>query len=61
MPLVTIRMYEGRTNEQKKALVREVTDAVVRTTGTSEDHVWIIIDDVPKSNWGMKGKLSSEA
>ena len=61
MPLVTIEMYEGRSVEQKKNLVKEVTEAVVRTTGTTEDHVWIIIKDVPKHNWGMKGKLSSES
>ena len=61
MPLVTVQMYEGRTVEQKKALVEEITKAVVKTTGTTEDHVWVIINDVPKTNWGRKGKLASES
>jgi len=60
MPLVTIEMYEGRTVEQKRALVDEVTKAVVKTTGTSVDHVWVVIRDVAKHNWGMKGKLCSD-
>lgn len=28
MPIVTIKMIEGRTDEQKRALVEEVTQAV---------------------------------
>lgn len=28
MPLVNIKLIEGRTDEQLKALVKEVTDAV---------------------------------
>ena len=33
MPIITVQMLEGRTDEQKKALVEKVTDAVVETTG----------------------------
>ena len=28
MPYVTVKMIEGRTDEQKRALVKEVTEAV---------------------------------
>jgi 4-oxalocrotonate tautomerase len=31
MPYVTVKMLEGRTEEQKKALVEKVTDAIVET------------------------------
>ena len=33
MPFVRIDLFEGRTLEQKKALAKEVTEAVVRNTG----------------------------
>ena len=36
MPYVTVKMLEGRTEEQKKALVEKVTDAVVETTGAQK-------------------------
>ncbi len=32
MPIVTVKLLEGRTDEQLKNLVTEVTDAVERTT-----------------------------
>ena len=33
MPFVTVKMLEGRTEEQKKALCEKVTEAVSETTG----------------------------
>ncbi len=44
MPVVTVKMLEGRTDDQKRALVEKVTDAVVETTGASPEKVSIIID-----------------
>ena len=39
MPYVTVKMLEGRTDDQKRALVEKVTDAVVETTGASKEAV----------------------
>ena len=36
MPYVTVKMLEGRTEEQKKALAEKVTAAVSETTGAPE-------------------------
>lgn len=55
MPLVRIDMWEGRSEEQKEKLIRNVSDAVARSVDVSLDHVWVILYDVPKSNWGVKG------
>ncbi len=38
MPFVRIDLFEGRTLEQKKALAKEVTEAVVRNTGPGRKH-----------------------
>lgn len=37
MPYVTVKMLEGRTEEQKKALAEKVTAAVSETTGAPEE------------------------
>lgn len=55
MPLVKIDMWEGRSEETKEKLIRDVSDTVARTLDVSLDHVTVIIYDVPKSNWGVKG------
>lgn len=60
MPLVKIDMWEGRTEETKEKLIRNVSDTVARTLDISLDHVTVILYDVPKSNWGIKGVQCSK-
>lgn len=49
MPIITVQMLEGRTDEQKKALVEKVTDAVIETTGAEAEKVSIIIEEMKKN------------
>ena len=60
MPLVVVKMLEGRTTEQKRLLAREITDVVVRVTGAPEDQVDVIIEDYPKENWAKAGTLFAD-
>ena len=60
MPVVTVEMWEGRTIDEKKQLVKDITSAFV-SIGTSPEAVHIIIKDIPKHNWATAGKLASEA
>jgi len=57
MPFVEVKLYEGRTREQKEALVDRITDAFVDIAGTPKEHVWIVFRDVPKDQWAMNGEL----
>ena len=54
MPFVRIDLFEGRTLEQKKALAKEVTEAVVRNTGAPQSAVHVIINDMPDHNSSAK-------
>ncbi|WP_117168387.1 2-hydroxymuconate tautomerase [Paraliobacillus sediminis] len=56
MPYVTVKMLEGRTDEQKKALIEKVTEAVSETTGASKEKVIVFIEDIDKSQYGVGGK-----
>lgn len=57
MPLVVVKMLENRTTEQKRRLAREITDAVVRIAGTTEDQVDVVFEDYPRENWAKGGVL----
>ena len=57
MPFVTVSMFAGRTQEQKAELSKRLTDAFVQVAGTSKEQVWIVFQDVPKSEWAMGGTL----
>lgn len=56
MPIVHIELLEGCTQEQKNEMVKEVTDAIVRTTGAKEEAVSIVISDMSKGNYAVGGK-----
>lgn len=60
MPIVTVQMFEGRTDDQKKALVEKVTDAVVETTGASKEAVVIVIEEMKKNHYAVAGKRASD-
>lgn len=57
MPMVQIEIIEGRTADQKRAMAKEVTDAIVRSLGVKPDAVRIIIRDMKKENFAVGGKL----
>ena len=57
MPLVILKMLEGRSVEQKRQLARELTDVVVKHAGTTEEQVDVIIEDYPKHDWAKGGVL----
>ncbi|WP_338778922.1 2-hydroxymuconate tautomerase [Metabacillus sp. FJAT-52054] len=60
MPYITVKMLEGRTEEQKKALVEKVTAAVSETTGASEDKIVVFIEEMTKNHYGVAGKRLSD-
>jgi len=60
MPTYHIEMIEGRTIEQKKKLVEEITRVTVEVLGGSPDSVDILITDVKRENWATGGVLWTE-
>lgn len=60
MPIVTIKMLEGRSDDQKKALVEKVTSAVVETTGATVEAVSIVIEEMKKTNYAVAGVRKSD-
>lgn len=57
MPIVQIEMISGRTEDQKRAMVNEVTDALVKTVNCKKEAVKIIIREMEKQNYAEGGKL----
>ena len=47
MPYVNIQITEGATREQRKALVEDVTDALVRILGKKPEHTHVVIQQIP--------------
>ena len=58
MPLVVVTADEGRTVEQKRGLVKDITQAVCDNFNVPPDAVSIIIREGKKENRAKGGKLA---
>lgn len=63
MPIVTIVMFEGRTEEMKRRLAKKITDSIVEilgSTGATAEGTTVIFQEVPKRNIATAGILASD-
>jgi 4-oxalocrotonate tautomerase len=57
MPVVIVKLYEGRTKEQKAAAAKAITDVIVETLKTTPEATQVIFEDVNRNDWAIAGKL----
>lgn len=60
MPEVYVHAIEGRTLDQKRALIQDITAAVVKHFNVTADAVLVQIVESPKENKAKGGVLFSE-
>jgi 4-oxalocrotonate tautomerase len=60
MPEIYVHAVEGRTLDQKRALVRDITAAVVKNFNVNADSVMVQILESAKENKAKGGVLFSE-
>jgi 4-oxalocrotonate tautomerase len=63
MPLVNVKLIEGVFDaEQKRRIVRDLTEAMVAIEGENMRQVtWVIVEEVRGGDWGIGGKPLSTA
>jgi 4-oxalocrotonate tautomerase len=60
MPEVVVYLAEGRTLDQKRGLVQDITSAVVKNCAVPPDVVTVSLMETPKHNKAKGGVLFSE-
>jgi 4-oxalocrotonate tautomerase len=50
-------MWPGRTVEQKRKLVRAITEAMIEHADAKPTNLHVIIHDIAPENWGLGGVL----
>ena len=58
MPIVRVDLFAGRTLEQKRELIRGITEVVARTCGVSADGVHVLINEMSRENWARGSVLN---
>ena len=51
MPHVIVKLYSGRSEQQKQRLAEEMTKAVMTALKSGEDSISVAIEDVEPSDW----------
>ena len=53
--IIEITMFQGRTKEQKKALIEKITGYLADELSIAPTDVFIVIHEPPNENWGLGG------
>lgn len=60
MPVITVKIAKGRPIEQKRALAKAVTEAVVSTLDVKSEWVSVLIEEFDRENWATAGELHAD-
>ncbi len=60
MPIIHVLMFEGRTLDQKRTLVANMTDAVVKSLNVKPDVVRITLQEISRQDHAIAGVLVSD-
>ena len=55
MPIINVKLLEGRSDEQLKDLVSEVTNAVEKSTGANREAIHVIVEEMKPEHYGVAG------
>lgn len=55
MPIVNVKVIEEISGEQKLRLIREITEVLHRVLVKDPERIYIVIDEIPLTNWAAGG------
>jgi 4-oxalocrotonate tautomerase len=61
LPIVRVEIAKGVASiDQKKAVIRRMTNVMVEELGRNPEYVFVVIDEVDTDNWGRNGMSLTE-
>lgn len=57
MPIVHIDLVEGRSTDQIRGLVKDVTEAISKNADVPKERIHIILNEMKKDNYSVGGTL----
>ncbi|WP_028548177.1 tautomerase family protein [Paenibacillus sp. UNC451MF] len=58
--IIEISIFEGRTVDSKKKLIKLIFQRMLESFGTSPNDIEITLFETPKHNWGIRGLPGDE-
>lgn len=56
MPIVTVSLFPGRSEEQKSKFARAITKEAVDILKAKDEHVIVVFQESARENWFQAGK-----
>ena len=53
MPHVSVKLWPGRSEEQKQKMADKIVEVIKETAGASEYYISVAIEDVESSKWSQ--------
>lgn len=60
MPIITVNLLEGRDTARKRAFIREISEAAVRTLDVPLTAVRVIINEMSPEHFGVGGETKAD-
>jgi len=61
VPYVKVEIAKGLASvQQKRAVIRGMTEVLVKELGRDPEYIFVVIDEVDTDNWGRKGQSLTE-
>lgn len=57
MPILEVKILEGRTKKQKQAMVEKITDVLINTIDAKREAVKIHIIDMKRDHYAIGGQF----
>jgi 4-oxalocrotonate tautomerase len=61
MPILTVKIIEGRDQATKRLLVQRLSQVIMDTLGSPPEKVRVLIEDMPKGNYAIGGVLIADS
>lgn len=56
MPLINVSYASKQTDAKKAEFIAELTKTYARVMGANEGSVWVVLNEVPRTDWGVGGQ-----
>ncbi|MFH7817908.1 2-hydroxymuconate tautomerase family protein [Neobacillus thermocopriae] len=56
MPIIQVQILEGRTDDQIRELIAELTQSTVKCFDVKPEQVRVLVQTIPQKYWGVGGK-----
>jgi 4-oxalocrotonate tautomerase len=60
MPYVNVQITKGASKDQKKQIIRSITDTLVGVLQKRPEHIHIVIQEIAEEDWGFAGQPTDE-